>query len=45
MVIHSKIKFPQKTLDKTGNGPYSMLKLFLPHSIAFGVILEDLRPF
>ena len=27
------------------DGPYSMLKLFLPHSIAFGVILEDLRPF
>ena len=26
-------------LDKTGNGPYNM---FLLHSMAFGVILEDL---
>ena len=29
-------------LDKTGNGPYNM---FLLHSMAFGVILEDLSPF
>ena len=35
---------PQKTLDKTENGPYSMWKLLLLHSIAFGVIIEDLRP-
>ena len=38
-----KSNFPQKTLDTARNGPYSMWKLFLLYSIAFGVISEFRR--